>query len=39
MTEIWRVIPEFENYEVSEEGRVRSLARLVHMKNGSKSLV
>ena len=31
---MWRVIPGFENYEVSEEGRVRSLARLVQMKNG-----
>ena len=36
---MWRVIPGFENHEVSEEGRVKSLARLVHMKNGRNPLV
>ena len=29
---MWRVIPGFEHYAVSSEGRVRSLARLVQMK-------
>ena len=34
MTEIWLPIAGFEDYEVSSEGRVRSLARLIHTRNG-----
>ena len=34
MPERWLPIPGVENYEVSSEGRVKSLARLVQMKNG-----
>lgn len=32
--EIWKEIPSFENYEVSNLGRVKSLSRLVIRKNG-----
>ena len=31
---MWRVIPGYEHYEVSSEGRVRSLARLIQTSNG-----
>ncbi len=34
MTERWLPIPGYEHYEVSSEGRVRSLARLIHTRNG-----
>ena len=34
MTEKWLPIPGYEHYEVSSEGRVRSLARLIHTRNG-----
>ena len=34
MTERWLPITGVENYEVSSEGRVRSLARLIHTRNG-----
>jgi hypothetical protein len=34
MPEIWRPVPRFEDYEVSSKARVRSLARLIHMRNG-----
>ena len=34
MTERWLPIPGVENYEISPEGRIKSLARLVQMKNG-----
>lgn len=35
--EVWRAVPDFEGkYEVSNLGRIRSLDRIVTMKNGAK---
>ena len=32
--EVWKPIPGYENYEVSSEGRVRSLGRWENLKSG-----
>ena len=34
MTEIWKTIPDYEGYEISSLGRVRSVDRFIKYKNG-----